>query len=52
MEEALAAVTVPSLLKAGRRVGILAGSAFMGCSSASTTSTPLRCWTVTGVISR
>ncbi|MNV78687.1 hypothetical protein D3C71_1721920 [compost metagenome] len=51
MDEALAAVTVPSLAKAGFSVGILAGSAFSGCSSFSTTVSPLRPLTVTGVIS-
>ena len=52
MELALAAVIVPSLAKAGLRVGILAGSAFSGCSSLSITVESLRSVTVTGVISR
>jgi hypothetical protein len=52
MELALAAVTVPSLLNAGLRVGILAASALAGCSSAATVSLPLRVVTVTGVSSR
>ena len=51
IDEALAAVMVPSLAKAGRRVGILAGSALPGCSSTLTVSLPLRVLTSTGVIS-
>ncbi len=51
IDEALAAVMVPSGAKAGRRVGILAGSAFCGCSSAEMVSTPLRLVISTGVIS-
>ena len=50
--EALAAVTVPSLSKAGRRLGILARSARKGSSSRSTTVTaPLFPGTSTGTIS-
>jgi hypothetical protein len=41
IDELLAAVMPPSRAKAGRRVGILAGSAFSGCSSVSTTLGPL-----------
>ena len=53
IEEALAAVIAPSLAKAGFRVGILAGSAFSGCSSSRlTVSTPLRPAISTGTISR
>ena len=52
IEEALAAVMVPSLAKAGFRVGILAGSALAGCSSRATVSEPLRVFTSTGAISR
>ena len=52
MEEALAAVMVPSLAKAGFSVGILSGSALVGCSSSETTCEPLRVATSTGVISR
>ena len=52
MDEALAAVMVPSAAKAGRRVGIFAGSALGGCSSVEITSTPLRPLTLTGTISR
>ena len=51
IELLLAAVIPPSRLKAGRKVGILAGSAFSGCSSVSMTSVPLRVVTLTGVIS-
>jgi hypothetical protein len=51
IEEALAAVMVPSLAKAGRRVGILSGRALPGCSSVSTVSEPARVLTSTGVIS-
>src|SRR5690606_2349185 len=50
IEEALAAVIAPSLAKAGFRLGIFAGSAFRGCSSALTVSTPLRPATSTGTI--
>ena len=52
MLEALAAVMVPSLLKAGRSVGILEGSPFSGCSSLSMVSVPLRVLISTAVISR
>ena len=53
IEEALAAVMVPSLEKAGFRVGILAGSAFQGLFVLRhNVSTPLRVATSTGVISR
>ena len=51
MEAAEAAVIVPSLPKAGFRLGILDGSDLVGCSSRSTTTTPLRVLTSTGVIS-
>src|SRR3954471_12863446 len=52
IDEALAAVIVPSLAKAGFRVGILSGLALVGCSSWLTTVSPPRPETVTGVISR
>ncbi|MNC62735.1 hypothetical protein D3C75_1127890 [compost metagenome] len=51
MELALAAVMAPSLVKAGRRVGILAASALPGCSSSLTVTGPLRVATSTGTIS-
>src|SRR5690606_15158057 len=51
MLEELAAVTVPSLRKAGRRVGILATSDLPGCSSVATSTSPLREATFTGTIS-
>ncbi|MNV77986.1 hypothetical protein D3C71_1714510 [compost metagenome] len=51
IEEALAAVMAPSLVKAGRRVGILAGSALPGCSSSLIVTEPLRVATSTGTIS-
>ena len=47
----MAAVTVPSLLKAGRRDGIFSMLAENGCSSRSTTVSPLRVFTVTETIS-
>ena len=47
----LAAVTVPSLLKAGLSVGILATSMVPGVSSLSITDSPLRVLAVTGAIS-
>src|SRR5271165_4553813 len=49
--EELAAVTVPSFLNAGLRVGILATSRVKGVSSLSTTTSPLRVLVVTGAIS-
>ena len=52
IEEALAAVIAPSLAKAGFSVGILAGSAFSGCSSSLTVTAPPRASTSTGTISR
>ena len=52
MDEALAAVIVPSGAKAGFNVGILDGSALSGCSSLVTVVVPLRPFTSTGVISR
>ena len=51
IDEAFAAVTVPSLAKAGFRCGIFSGRALPGCSSASIRVSPLRVVTVTGVIS-
>ena len=51
IELEFAAVTEPSLAKAGRSVGILSKSAVSGCSSWATTVSPLRCLTVTGVTS-
>ena len=51
IELALAAVMVPSLAKAGRSVGIFSILALNGCSSLSTTTSPLRVDTVTGTIS-
>ena len=52
MDEALAAVIVPSLAKAGLSEGIFSGFALLGCSSVSTTVAPPRPATVTGSISR
>ena len=46
-----AAVIVPSLAKAGFRLGIFSGMALPGCSSSLIVSTPLRVVTSTGVIS-
>src|SRR5690606_26963678 len=51
MLEELAAVTVPSLRKAGRRPGILDTSERPGCSSVSYSTSPLRVDTLTGTIS-
>src|SRR5579862_3874615 len=51
IEEELAAVTVPSLLKEGFRLGNFLISMVGGVSSLSTTCSPLRFLTVTGVIS-
>jgi len=51
IDEELAAVTVPSLLKAGFNVGILAMSQVNGVSSWATTRSPLRSLMVTGAIS-
>jgi hypothetical protein len=52
IDEELAAVTVPSLAKAGLSVGILSKRALPGCSSSRTTTSPPRSCTVTGAISR
>jgi hypothetical protein len=52
IEEALAAVIVPSLAKAGLRLGILEASPLAGCSSLETVSLPLRVLTSTATISR
>src|SRR5262245_2525647 len=51
MDELVAAVMVPSLAKAGFKVGILSGRPRPGCSSLSTTVSPLRPWITTGTIS-
>ena len=51
IEEALAAVTVPSFLKAGFRPGILSICAFKGCSSLSTTTTRLPFTTWSTIVS-
>ena len=51
MLDELAAVTLPSFLKAGFRVGILATSDLPGCSSEATSTSPLRVATLTGTIS-
>ena len=52
MPEALAAVTVPSLSKAGRSLATLSSVApWRMYSSWSTTTSPLRVFTVTGTIS-
>ena len=51
MEEALAAVTVPSLSKAGRNEGIFSGLPRPGSSSLSMVTTPLRPLISTGTIS-
>ena len=51
IEEEVAAVTVPSLLKAGRSVGILSSFTLKGVSSSFTISSPARPLTVTGAIS-
>ena len=51
IDEEVAAVTVPSLLNAGRRVGIFSTFTLNGVSSSATTSSPLRPLTVTGAIS-
>jgi hypothetical protein len=51
IEEELAAVTVPSLRKAGFNCGIFAISQVKGVSSRSTSVSPLRPFTVTGTIS-
>jgi len=48
----LAGVTVPSFLNAGLSAGILSICAFSGCSSLSTTTSPLRPDTVTGTTSQ
>ena len=52
IDEALAAVTVPSFLKTGLRVAIFSGLAFFGPSSSATiTGSPFFCGTGTGTIS-
>ena len=51
MELELAAVTVPSLVNAGRNVGIFSGLALPGPSSVSTTTSPFRVLIVTSTIS-
>src|SRR5690606_20706309 len=51
IEEELAAVMLPSFLKAGRRAGIFSMLQRPGCSSVSYTTSPLRPATVTGTIS-
>ncbi len=51
IDDELAAVTVPSLVNAGCMPGILLTSHLNGVSSWSTTVSPLRVLTVTGVIS-
>ena len=51
IEEELAAVTVPSLPKAGLRVVMRLTSQVPGVSSRATTVSPLRLFTVTGVTS-
>ena len=51
IEEEFAAVTVPSLAKAGLSMGILAGSALRGCSSDAISTSPPRMAIFTGTIS-
>ena len=51
IEDELAAVTVPSLRKAGFSVGIFSGRAVRGCSSSATSDVPPRPVTSTGAIS-
>ena len=51
MLDELAAVMVPSLRKAGRRVGILSMLDLPGCSSVACSTSPLRLLTLTGTIS-
>ena len=51
MELELAAVTVPSALKAGRKVGIFSMLAVFGCSSSVTVMSPDRVLTTTGTVS-
>ena len=51
MELELAAVTLPSLANAGRNFGTFSASPRPGCSSVSTTRSPLREWIKTGAIS-
>ncbi len=48
IEDALAAVMVPSLEKAGFNVGIFSGMALPGCSSSVTVTVPFRPATSTG----
>ena len=52
IELALAAVIVPSLAKAGLRLGIFEASPLPGCSSAATVVGPLRPGISTATISR
>ncbi len=52
IDEELAAVTVPSLRKAGFSVGIFSRLALKGCSSLSMTVSPFLPDTVTGAISQ
>ena len=49
IDEEVAAVTVPSLLKAGRSVGIFSTFTLNGVSSSLTTSSPLRRMNMAGV---
>ena len=51
MLDELAAVTVPSFLNAGFRVGILLMSDLPGCSSVANSTSPLRVLTLTATIS-
>ena len=51
IDDEVAAVTVPSLLNAGRSVGIFSMLTLKGVSSSFTISSPLRPFTVTGAIS-
>ena len=52
IDEALAAVMVPSFLNAGFRPGILSSLALKGCSSLSNLTSPALPLTVTGAISQ
>ena len=52
IDDEVAAVTVPSFTKAGRRLGIFDGSTLKGLSSRSTTTSPLRPGMVTGTVSQ
>ena len=51
IDEEFAAVTVPSLRKAGFSSGIRSGLAVSGCSSSATSVVPARVVTATGAIS-